>query len=159
MVALNINIGRKEAVFFVAFFAVTLGVGVVWASSHEAPSPGHSAGSVWIDSLGKTLEQAIIDEDFGGGFGGVYTGDSRNFNLPAGTYDITIISSYRLCNDFPVNLLFDDVVVQTVGGWGDTQGCDYNSIQKTVTSISGGIHTIGVSHPDQMQLSWIAVAQ
>jgi hypothetical protein len=66
MVTFNINIGRKEAVFFVAFFAVTLGIGV-WASSHEAPSPGHSADSVWIDSLGKTLEQAVIDGDFGGG--------------------------------------------------------------------------------------------
>ena len=69
MVTFNINIGRKEAVFFVAFFAVTLGIGV-WASSHEAPSPGHSADSVWIDSLGKTLEQAIIDEDLGVGGGG-----------------------------------------------------------------------------------------
>ena len=65
----TLNIGRKEAVFFMAFFAVTLGIGV-WASSHEVPNPGHSADSVWIDSLGKTLEQAVIEGDLGGGGGG-----------------------------------------------------------------------------------------
>ena len=54
--------------------------------------------------------------------------DSRNFNLPAGTNDITIISSYRTCVGTSVDLLFDGGVVQTVGGFGNTAGCDYNSI-------------------------------
>ena len=44
---LNIDIGKKEAVFFVAFFVVTLGIGIVVAWGGNTPSMmGHSAGEI-----------------------------------------------------------------------------------------------------------------
>ena len=50
MVTFNINIGRKEAVFFVAFFAVTLGIGIVVAWGGNDPTMmGHSTGELEIN--------------------------------------------------------------------------------------------------------------
>ena len=75
MVTFNINIGRKEAVFFVAFFAAILSVGAVIAYNPNffggVPSEfGHSSGEVMvkIGATEKTLQAAIDDGDFGGGF-------------------------------------------------------------------------------------------
>ena len=83
MVTFNINIGRKVAVFFVAFFAVTLGISVVIAYNPSffggVPSEfGHSSDEVMvkIGAIEKTLQEAINNNDFGvGGGGGVsFTG-------------------------------------------------------------------------------------
>ena len=51
MVTFNINIGRKEAVFFVAFFAVIVGIGGSIAYNSEGPPSvmGHSAEELEIN--------------------------------------------------------------------------------------------------------------
>lgn len=47
MVMLNINIGKKETIFFMAFFAVTLGIGIVVAWGGNDPTMmGHSPGEI-----------------------------------------------------------------------------------------------------------------
>ena len=67
MVTFNINIGRKEAVFFVAFFAVTLGIGGSIAYNSEGPPSvmGHSAEELEINISGTlmNLQQAIDQGD------------------------------------------------------------------------------------------------
>ena len=69
MVTFNINLGRKEAVFFMAFFAVIVGVGVAMAfqSGLDPSVMGHSSEEVWMNSLNKTMEQAMIGGEIGGG--------------------------------------------------------------------------------------------
>jgi hypothetical protein len=77
MVIFNINFGRKEAVFFVAFFVMALGISGVIAYNPNffggVPSEfGHSSDEVMvkIGAIEKTLQEAINNNDFGAGGGG-----------------------------------------------------------------------------------------
>jgi hypothetical protein len=60
MVTLNINVGRKEAAFFVAFFVMVVGIGGVIAYV-DIPNPGHGADEIAVTVNGTevSLQGAI----------------------------------------------------------------------------------------------------
>ena len=61
MVTFNINIGRKEAVFFVAFFVLVIGVGGVIAYGGNNPLiMGHSAGELEFTASNCPSGQVVV---------------------------------------------------------------------------------------------------
>ena len=141
MVTFNINIRRKVAVFFVAFFAVTLGIGVVIAYNPSffggVPSEfGHSSDEVMvkIGAIEKTLQEAINNNDFGAGGGGgsgIETFESGELTIVEG---INIGGPHGLTKVFGAEIWLvnkvaedgyspgDEVLYSSGGNQGNSQG-------------------------------------
>ncbi len=72
----------------------------------------------------------------------IYNVPTYNFMLPAGNFDVLLTTTYFSCEDFPISMRFDGVVVASYTGFGGgSDGCDQNTIMAKVTT-TGGLHTI-----------------
>ena len=81
----------------------------------------------------------------GGGGGSVVTGTSPTFTLPAGTWTLSVFLAYPNCTDKNISLQLDGGTIASRVGFGDQQGCSDSTVSGTVTSLSGGSHTLSIT--------------